>query len=254
VEHLIELIAADVAPGLAREISVNDVSWTVNRGDWWVLAGPPNSGKSALLMTLGILNPAARGELRLFGQAVTQSMGDELTSIRRRIGMLFEDGGHLFDQSTVLENVALPLRYHHNLSLADAVERVMPFLEACGIAAFAAQNTRGVGRANRRRVALARALALQPELLLIDNPVAGLDPSQIRWWRGFLSQLNAGHPVLENRPVTLVLATDDLRPWLPLARQFALVRDRKLQALGGREELESKHGDLLAELLSEEHR
>lgn len=253
-EPVIELVAADVAPAQADEVSVNDVSWTVNRGDWWVLGGPPHSGKSALLMTLGILNPPVRGEVRLFGQTVTKTEGEELASLRRRLGVLFEGGGHLFDHASVLENVALPVRYHHNLSLEDAVEQVMPFLEACGIASSAGKLTRHLSRAVRRRVALARALVLRPEVLLIDNPVAGLDPGQIRWWRGLLSQLSAGHPVLDNQPTTLVLATDDLRPWLPLAQQFSVVRDRKWHALGGREELRSANSTLLAELLDEEHR
>ncbi len=253
-DPVIELVAADVAPALTGEVSVNEVSWTVNRGDWWILAGPPNSGKSALLMTLGVLNPVVRGELRLFGEPITQTLGDELASLRRRIGVLFEGGGHMLEHSTVLENVALPVRYHHNLSLDGAVEQVQPFLQACGVAAFANQTIRQLSRASRRRVALARALVLRPEVLLIDDPVGGLDPGQIRWWRGFLSQLNAGHPVLDNLATTLVLATDDMRPWVPLAQQFSVVRDRKWQALGGREELKSAHSSLLVELLDEEQR
>lgn len=253
-EPLIQLTQADLAPTPAGESSLRGVSWSVRRGDWWVLAGPPNCGKSSLLMAMGVMHPLAAGELRLFGQCISPSMGDELAALRRGVGLLFEGGGHLFEHATVLENVSLPVRYHYNLDMEEAEARVRPLLEACGLGTVTGQVTRHLNRAQRRRVTLARALVLQPEVLLIDNPVAGLDPGQVRWWRGFLSQLNAGHPVLENRAVTLVLATDDLRPWLPLAQQFAVVRERTLTALGDRTELKTQHGDLLAQLLDDEPR
>jgi ABC-type transporter Mla maintaining outer membrane lipid asymmetry ATPase subunit MlaF len=253
-EPLIQLTQADLVPTPGGEISLRGVSWSVRRGDWWVLAGPPNCGKSSLLMAMGVMHPLAGGELRLFGQSISPTMGDELASLRRGIGLLFEGGGHLFEHATVLENVSLPVRYHHNLDIEEAEERVRPFLEACGLGTVSGQVTRHLNRAQRRRVTLARALVLQPEVLLIDNPVAGLDPGQVRWWRGFLSQLNAGHPAMENRAVTLVLATDDLRPWLPLAQQFAVVRERTLTAVGDRIQLKTQYGDLLAQLLDDEPR
>lgn len=253
-EPLIQLTQADLVPTPAGDISLRGVSWSVRRGDWWVLAGPPNCGKSSLLMAMGVMHPLAAGELRLFGQAISTTMGDELAALRRGVGLLFEGGGHLFEHATVLENVSLPVRYHHNLDLEDAEERVRPLLEACGLGTVTGQVTRHLSRAQRRRVTLARALVLQPEVLLIDNPVAGLDPGQVRWWRGFLSQLNAGHPAMENRAVTLVLATDDLRPWLPLAQQFAVVRERTLTAVGDRTQLKTQYGDLLAQLLDDEPR
>ncbi len=251
---LIQLDEAALAPSPTGEMALRDISWSVQRGEWWVVTGPPSCGKSALLQTLGVLHPVAQGELRLFGRPISATMGDELAAIRRGIGLLFEGGGHLFEHSTVLENVALPLRYHHDLWLEDAAEQVQPILEACGIAALAGQTLRQVGRAQRRRIALARTLALRPEIMLLDNPAGGLDPAQVRWWRGFLSQLHAGHPLFDQRPMTLVLATDDLRPWLPFGQQFAVVRDQTLTALGSREDLQGRHADLLAQLLADDIR
>lgn len=251
---LIQLQGAALAPTPTGEVPLRDLTWSVLRGEWWVITGPPSCGKSALLQTLGVLHPVSQGELRLFGRTISSTMGDDLAAIRRGIGILFEGGGHLFEHSTVLENVALPLRYHHDLSLEDAAEQVRPILEACGIADIAGQTLRSVSRALRRRIALARTLALRPEIMLLDNPAGGLDPAQIRWWRGFLSQLHAGHPAFEQRPMTLVLATDDLRPWLPFAQQFAVVRDQTLAPLGTREDLQGRHADLLAQLLAEDLR
>ncbi len=250
-ESLIQLINASVASGAAGDCRLTEVTWYVRRGEWWVLAGPPNCGKSALLSALAALHPLAGGELHLFGRAISSGMGDDLAAVRRGMGLLFEGGGHLFEQATVLENVSLPVRYHDNLSLEEASERVRPYLEACGLESLASRVVRNLGRAERRRIALARSLVLQPEVLLVDNPVWGLDPRQVRWWRGFLSQLSAGHPVMDGRPTTLVLATDDLRPWLPLAHQFAVVQDRRLTPLGDRTALEGPHRELLAHLLDE---
>lgn len=251
---LIQLQDAALAPTPTGEVPLRDLTWAVQRGEWWVVTGPPSCGKSALLQTLGVLHPVSQGELRLFGRTISATMGDELAAIRRGVGILFEGGGHLFEHSTVLENVALPLRYHHDLSLEDAAEQVRPILAACGLEDIAGQALRHVSRALRRRIALARTLALRPEILLLDNPAGGLDPAQLRWWRGFLSQLHAGHPVLDQRPLTLVLVTDDLRPWLPFGQQFAVVRDRTLALLGTREDLRGRHADLLAQLLAEDLR
>lgn len=251
---LIQLQGAALAPTATGEVPLRDISWSVQRGEWWVITGPPSCGKSALLQTLGVLHPVSQGELRLFGRTISSTMGDDLATIRRGIGLLFEGGGHLFEHSTVLENVALPLRYHHDLSLEDAAEQVRPTLEACGLEAIAGQSLRHVSRALRRRIALARTLALRPEIMLLDNPAGGLDPAQLRWWRGFLSQLHAGHPLFDQQPMTLVLATDDLRPWLPFGQQFAVVRDQTLTPLGNREELHGRHAGLLAQLLAEDIR
>jgi len=251
---LIQLQDAALAPTVTGEVPLRNISWSVQRGEWWVVTGPPSCGKSALLQTLGVLHPVSQGELRLFGRTISSTMGDELAAIRRGVGLLFEGGGHLFEHSTVFENVALPLRYHHDLSLDDAAEQVRPTLEACGLEGIAGQALRHVSRALRRRVALARTLALRPEIMLLDNPAGGLDPGQIRWWRGFLSQLHAGHPLFDQQPMTLVLATDDLRPWLPFGQQFAMVRDQTLSQLGTREDLRGRHAKLLAQLLAEDLR
>ena len=102
----------------------------------------------------------------------------------------------------------------------------------------------------RQRVALARALILQPEVLLVDNPLAGMEPGQALWWLEFLGQLSAGHACLDGRPLALVIATDDFRPWANQGRQFAIIKDKRWLFIGGPAELAASTEPLLHELMT----
>ena len=83
----------------------------------------------------------------------------------------------------------------------------------------------------RQRAALARALILKPKVLLLDNPLAGLGTRHLHWWLRFLDQLSRGHDWCGGRPMTVVVTTDDLRPWRNAKRKFALLRDKKFSPL-----------------------
>ena len=132
---------------------------------------------------------------------------------RLKLGFVF-DGGQLLGQLTVAENIALPLRYHGACRRTRSKSRVRELLEVDGAARR--------GRTARRRMwagagsnapDLARALALQPEVLLLDSPLTGLDVRHMAWWLGFLDELSRGHGIMGGKPVTLVVTADDLRPW-----------------------------------------
>jgi len=252
-DALIQMSAVRVArAAYPRDAVVEEVTWTVRSGDIWVIGGPPAAGKSALLQTAAALNPVLAGELRLFNQPVRLAEHDSFLALRRRVGLVFEGGGRLFEGLSVGGNVALPAAYHFNLELPRAALEVAPLLSACGLTDMADYPVAAISRAWRQRVALARALALRPEVLLLDNPVAGMDPGQFRWWRSFLAQLSAGHPALGGEPVTLIVATDDLRPWLSFGRQFALVHQRSWRVVGTRAELEGSPDEWVQMLLRDE--
>jgi ABC-type transporter Mla maintaining outer membrane lipid asymmetry ATPase subunit MlaF len=223
------------------------VNWTVHTGDFWVIAGLQGAGKSDfLMMTGGVMAPLA-GRYRLFEEEMP-IFEDARLKERLRLGLVF-DGGRLLNHLTVVENVALPLRYHRNLSAADALREVTQLLDAMELGTWAHSTPGAIGRNWHKRVGLARALVLKPEVLLVDNPLGGLDLPHTNWWLSFLHQLAQGHPLLDGRPLTLVVTTANLRLWQGRARQFAVLRNQRLVVLGNWPQVESAQQELLQELM-----
>lgn len=239
------------APGGGTPL-VENIRWRVTRGDYWIVSGLSGAGKSSLLATAAGLQRPLRGQHRLFGREVAHLSEAELIADRRRVGLVFGHGGRLFSRNTVAENLSLPLCYHNNCTSEEVMETVSRWLENLGLAAWANQTCGRLNRPLAQRVALARALVLQPELLLLDNPTGGLEPRQAHWWMDFLEQLAAGHELLGGRPVTLIVATEDLHAWSALGRQFAHLHDGCWQTLGGRDELAKCSAPWLRDFMAEE--
>jgi phospholipid/cholesterol/gamma-HCH transport system ATP-binding protein len=229
---------------------LEEVDWTVNAQDYWVIAGLQGSGKSDLIaMTDGLMPPAA-GTYRLFG--IEMPIYDEaLLDVRLRVGMVF-DGGQLFHNLTIAQNIALPLRYHKTMPLEEAESLVKEVLELTGLTSFGDNMAGSVGRNLKKRAGLARALILRPEVMLLDNPLGGLDLRQIAWWLNFLGQLSAGHAFLNGKPMTLVVTAEDLRPWRDRGKQFAILQQKRFVVVGSQPELAAHKEPLVKELLAED--
>ncbi len=240
----------DVSAGSLQggtEAVAESVRWRVQPGDYWVIAGLQGSGKSDFLMMTGGLMAPLSGQYRLFGQPMPMFESSRLKE-RLRAALVFETG-QLFNHLTVRENIALPLRYHHNLSVAEAAQSVEEMLKATELTPYAEQTPGRLGRPWQKRVGLARALILQPEVLLVDNPLAGLDLRQANWWLDFLDKLSAGQGLLAGKAVTIVVTTADLRLWKNHAKQFAVLRGHRLHVLGSWAEVEAASQELLDNLL-----
>lgn len=217
----------------AETISIEDVNWTVREDEFWVVGGLQGTGKSDLMLLLAGLQRPARGAYTLFGQDMTQHFGDEFLPCRLRVGLVFDDA-RLFNHLTIAENVALPARYHNDLHADEAEAWVSALLRATDITEFAGHTPGALARNWRRRAALARALALKPEVLILENPLRGLDARHAAWWIDFVKQLWRGHDLLRGEAMTVILSTDEFRPWREAGAQFAEVEARKFVVIGDR--------------------
>ncbi len=244
-----------VTVGSMRDLSlavVEDINWTVAAGEYWVVAGLQGSGKSDFMMMMAGLMPPASGAYQAFAEPMPIFEEERLPE-RLRLGLVFENG-QLFNHLTVWENIALPLRYHQNLAKADAVQEVQPFLESLDLESWSDSTPGAIARNWQKRVALARALILRPEILLVDNPLLGLDLRHIHWWIDFLAQLCRGHKLLDGKPLTLVVTTADLRPWRDQPCRFAALRNKRFATLGRWSQIEAASSELVRELLLTEAR
>jgi ABC-type transporter Mla maintaining outer membrane lipid asymmetry ATPase subunit MlaF len=229
-------------------VVAENVDWTVAAGDYWVVGGLHGSGKSDFLQLAGGLTAPASGTYRFMGESMPIFDEDRLSQ-RLRLGFVFE-GGQPFSRLTLLESVALPLCYHRNLGRLEADRQVWQVLELTGLEPWANSTPGAMPGYWQRRAGLARALMLKPEVLLLDNPLAGLDLRHRAWWLALLGHLSQGHPWMDGRPVTIVATADDLIPWRRHARQFAVLKDRQWIALGSWDKVESSADEHVHELLA----
>lgn len=197
------------------------VRWTIRSGECWLLTGAPGCGKSTVLQVASALLRPSRGTLRLFGDDIAALEESAQLAHRSRLGLVFGHGGRLFSHLTVAENIALPLRYHAPAHIPDPGTHLQRLLEALSLESYAHRVPGELPRLVAPRVALARALALAPDVLMVDDPTSGLIPREAEWWSNMLANaLGSGIPGLPI-PRTLVIAAQDPHPWIPLAPRLA---------------------------------
>jgi phospholipid/cholesterol/gamma-HCH transport system ATP-binding protein len=175
VNGIIEVI--DVEKAFETTPVLEGISFALAKGETLVVMGGSGSGKTVLLRTIaGLLRPDA-GQIRVFDQNIEGLTEEELLPIRRRLGYVFQ-GAALFDSLSVYENVAYPLREHMRLPEAEIRRRVVHFLSLVGLNdTILAQLPSELSGGMRKRVGIARALVGEPEVMLYDEPTAGLDPT-----------------------------------------------------------------------------
>jgi phospholipid/cholesterol/gamma-HCH transport system ATP-binding protein len=180
-----------------------DLTFTVQRGDIFIIMGGSGSGKSTLLRHLIGLQAPAQGEVWYDGQSLWQAEPDERERIMRRFGVLYQSGA-LWSSMTLAENVALPLEQYTNLSPSQIRDLVSFKLALVGLEGFEAYYPSELSGGMQKRAGLARAMALDPDMLFFDEPSAGLDPISSRRLDDLILELR------DSLGATVVVVTHEL--------------------------------------------
>ena len=204
---------------------LREISLEVLPGQVVAMMGGSGSGKTTLLRAATGQLVAQHGTITLFGQNLAQADRPLLQSLRQRMGVLFQQGA-LFTDLNVFENVAFPLREHLSLSAAQLTERVLEKLGAVGLRAAAHLKVSEISGGMARRVALARAVVLEPELVLYDEPFAGLDPISLGITARLIRSLS------DRLGCASVVITHDIAESFAIADHVYLVGQGELKAHG----------------------
>jgi phospholipid/cholesterol/gamma-HCH transport system ATP-binding protein len=209
---------------------INNISFTIHPGETLVIMGGSGCGKSTLLRhIIGAMKPTS-GSVKIFGQEITRMDEREIAEVRKRFGMLFQSGA-LLASLTVGENVALPLFEHTENSPDEIQEIVEQKLKMVGLSGFENLKPSEISGGMKKRVGLARALALGPELLFSDEPTSGLDPIMT----AVVDQLTLN--LTHGEHMTAVVVTHDMTSAFRIASRMIMLGHGDIIAQGTPEEI-----------------
>lgn len=214
---------------------LKNVNLEVTSGECVVLVGPSGQGKTVLLKTLAGLISPQEGDVFVEGEAWAGLRGAKRTEVLKKLGMLFQKNA-LFDSLTCGENIAFPLRETTVLSEPEIQDKVVFFLDAVGIPHARHLYPDEISGGMQKRLGIARALALDPEIILYDDPTAGLDPITSRKIIELILKLK------KEKKSTVIAITNDINRAYQMADRIVMVVDQQIIVTGGPEETK-KHQD-----------
>ena len=236
----VELVG--VSCGYGERVILSDITLRVPRGQVVALMGMSGGGKTTVLRLIGRqLRPLA-GVVRVDGQDLSTLSGAALMALRKRMGMLFQQGA-LFTDLSVFENVAFPLREHTRLPEAIVRDLVLMKLNAVGLRGVHALMPSEVSGGMARRVALARAMALDPELMLYDEPFAGLDPISMGVAARLIRELN------DSMGLTTILVSHDVQETFTIADHVVLLANGRIVSQGTPAQMRSSDDPLVRQFV-----
>jgi len=225
-----------------KQVVLNGIDLTVESGDTLAMLGRSGTGKSVLLkLIIGLQSPDS-GSILIHGQEVTGMPIDAMNEVRKKMGFLFQNAA-LYDSLTVEENVAFPLKRHLKMAGPEVADRVKELLASVGMECHLKKLPSDISGGMQKRVGLARALALEPGILLLDEPTAGLDPIT----SGEIDELIL--KLQEEHHMASIVVTHDLFSAKTIADRIALLHEGNVMVQGTFEELEKNDSAFVTQFL-----
>jgi len=232
-----------VSKSFGAQKVLDDVSLVIPKGQTTVIIGPSGTGKSVFIKLLvGLLKPDA-GQILVDGQDITTLAETDLFEVRKKFGMLFQDGA-LFDSMTVEENIAFPLEQHTRKTAQEIKEVVQRKLSQVGLPGAAKKFPGELSGGMRKRVGIARALALEPAVVLFDEPNSGLDPVMSDAIDKLILQMQ------RELGLTFVVISHDLEGTFQIADRIAMLYKSKLIADGEARAIRHSDNPILQQFFS----
>ncbi|MFZ3200995.1 MAG: ABC transporter ATP-binding protein [Candidatus Acidiferrales bacterium] len=223
---------------------LNGINLEVAQGETLSVLGRSGTGKSVLLKLMIGLDKPDSGSIRVYGEDVTKMPLKQLNEVRKKIGFLFQQAA-LYDSLTVEENVAFPLRRHTRMSNAQRADRVRELLASVGMDGDVHKMPAEISGGMQKRAGLARALALDPEILLFDEPTAGLDPITAAEIDDLILRLH------KERHVASVVVTHDIHTARAISDRMAFMRDGEILIEGTFEDLKKSSDPFIEKFLND---
>jgi phospholipid/cholesterol/gamma-HCH transport system ATP-binding protein len=225
-----------------RQVVLDGIDLTVQSGETLAVLGRSGTGKSVLLkLIIGLQKPDS-GSILIHGEEITLLQLDALNELRKKMGFLFQHAA-LYDSLTVEQNIAFPLKRHTKMTESEQGDRVKELLAGVGMEGDLQKMPSDLSGGMQKRVGLARALALEPTILLLDEPTAGLDPITSGEINELILKLQEAHEM------ACVVVTHDLHSAKTIADRLALLHEGKVLIEGTFDELEKSDNEFVSEFL-----
>jgi phospholipid/cholesterol/gamma-HCH transport system ATP-binding protein len=236
------VVLKDLHQSFGSQLVLDGIDLTVTSGETLAVLGRSGTGKSVLLkLIIGLQQPGS-GSILIHGQEITHIPLDEMNELRKKMGFLFQHAA-LYDSLTVEQNVAFPLKRHTKMTGSEQRARVKELLASVGMEADLQKMPSDLSGGMQKRVGLARALALDPTILLLDEPTAGLDPITSAEIDELILKLQEEHDMAS------IVVTHDLHSAKTIADRIALLHEGRVLIEGTFAELEKSDNEFVSEFM-----